>query len=184
MNEQTSSDGFSRVSRLNHWIVGAAILALLGLGMVFHEMPRGPERASLQAIHVSIGTLAILPILFRIFWRVREGFPEPLPGPRWQHVASKVVHWAMLLCLLGLVISGPLAAWSSRIGELGVFGWFAIPSPFGASAALHEAAENAHAVMARPILLILLIVHVLAVVKHLVINKDRTLMRMVTGPRA
>lgn len=183
MQSDETTDGFSRLSRLNHWIVGAAILALFGLGLVFHEMPRGPERASLQALHVSIGTLAVLPILFRIFWRVREGFPEPLPAPRWQHIASKIVHWGLLLCLLSLVISGPLAQWSGRAGELSVFGWFAIPSPVSPSRALHEAAENAHAVIARPFLMVLLIVHVLAVVKHLVIDKDRTLMRMVTGPR-
>jgi len=183
MLDKKPTDGFSLVSRLNHWIVGAAILALFGIGLVFHEMPRGPDRASLHALHVSIGTLAILPFLFRIFWRVREGFPEPLPAPRWQHLASKLVYWGLLLCLLGLMISGPLAQWSGRIGELNVFGWFAIPSPFTPSRALLEAAENAHAVIARPFLLVLVIVHVLAVVKHLVIDKDRTLMRMVTGPR-
>jgi cytochrome b561 len=182
LNEKTTS-GFSLISRLNHWIVGGAVLALFGLGLVFHEMPRGPDRASLQALHVSIGTLAILPILFRIFWRVREGFPKPLPAPRWQ-VAAKVVHWGLLLCLLGMVISGPLSQWSGRIGTLDVFDWFSIPSPFSPSRAFQEAAENAHAVIARPFLLILLVVHVLAVVKHLVINKDRSLMRMITGDRA
>ena len=183
LNEKTPN-GFPLISRLNHWIIGAAVLALFGLGLVFHEMPRGPDRESLQAIHVSIGTLAILPILFRIFWRVREGFPEPLPAPRWQLIAAKVVHWGLLLCLLGMVISGPLAQWSGRIGALDVFGWFSIPSPFSPSRAFHEAAENAHAVIARPFLLVLLIIHVLAVVKHLVIHKDRSLMRMITGDRA
>jgi cytochrome b561 len=184
MPDGKTSTGFSLVSRVNHWIVGAAVLALLGLGIVFHDMPRGPDREALQAIHVSIGTLAVLPILFRVLWRVREGFPAPLPAPRWQHIASKIVHWGMLFCLLGLVVSGPLAQWSGRIGTLDVFGWFTIPSPFGPSRTLHDLAENAHAVIARPLLLVLIIVHILAVAKHLVIDKDRTLMRMVTGPRA
>jgi len=40
-----------------------------------------------------------------------------------------VVHWGLLLCLLGMVISGPLAQWSGRIGALDVFGWFSMPSP-------------------------------------------------------
>jgi cytochrome b561 len=62
------------------------------------------------------------------------------------------------------------AQWNDRIGELNVFGWFSTSSPFTAWRAVHEAAENAHAGIALPFLLVLLIVHILAVVKNLVIN--------------
>lgn len=179
-----ASNDISLTSRLNHWTVGALVIALLGMGIVFHDMPRGPERAELQALHVSIGVIAILPILFRVFWRVREGFPAPLPGPRWQHVTAKIVHWGLLIVLIGMVVSGPLAAWSSPQATIEVFGLFAIPSPFGASPGLHEAMENMHAVLARPFLLVFIAIHILAVLKHLVIDRDRTLARMVTGKGA
>jgi cytochrome b561 len=62
------------------------------------------------------------------------------------------------------------AQWNDRTGNLNVFSWFATSSPFTASSAVHEAAENAHAGSALPFLLVLLIVHILAVVKNLVIN--------------
>lgn len=179
-NEET---GFGLVSRLNHWIVGAGVLALFGLGLVFHDMPRGPDRAALQALHVSIGTLFVLPILFRVFWRVREGFPPSMPGPRWQHVAAKIVHWGLLAALVGLAITGPLTEWTGRAGALDFFGLFSIPSPFGASRGLHEAAETVHAILAQPILFVLLGVHILAALKHVAIDRDRTLARMVTGAR-
>ena len=51
-----------------------------------------------------------------------------------------------------------------------MFGWFATSSHFTASRALHEAAENAHAGITLPFHLVLLIVHILAVLKNLVIN--------------
>lgn len=180
MSDRTST-GFGAISRLNHWIVGAAVLALFGLGLIFHEMPRGPDRTALQALHVSIGTLAVLPILFRVFWRVREGFPTPLPGPRWQHVAAKIVHWGLLIALVGMATTGPLIEWTGRAGALDVFGWFSIPGPFAPSPGFHEAMEEIHAVIARPFLLVLLVVHVLAVAKHVAVDRDRTLARMVTG---
>jgi len=183
MSNVSGPAGFTLVSRLNHWIVGAAVLALFGIGLIFHDMPRGPDRAALQALHVSIGTLAALPILFRVFWRVREGFPPPLPGPRWQLIAAKVVHWALLLTIFGLAVTGPVGEWTGREGALDVFGWFSVPSPIGASRDLHNAAEAIHATLAQPILLILLVVHVGAVAKHLVIDRDRTLMRMIRGDR-
>jgi cytochrome b561 len=62
------------------------------------------------------------------------------------------------------------AQWNDRTGDLNVFGWFATSSPFTASRALHEAAENAHAGITLPFHLVLLIVHILAVLKNLVIN--------------
>ncbi len=147
-------------------------------------MPRGPDRTALQALHVSIGAIAVLPILFRVFWRVREGFPAPLPGPRWQHLASRIVHWGLLVVLVGMAISGPLIDWTGRAGAVEVLGLFAIPSPIPASRGLHEAMEAIHATLARPFLLVFLAVHILAVLKHLVIDRDRTLARMVTGKGA
>ena len=183
-NTHDRTTGFGLVSRLNHWIVGAGVLALFGLGLVFHDMPRGPDRAALQALHVSIGTLFVLPILFRVFWRVREGFPPALPGPRWQHLAAKIVHWGLLAVLVGMAITGPLTEWTGRTGALEVFGLFSIPSPFGVSRTLHEVAETVHGFLAQPVLFILLAVHILAALKHVAIDRDRTLARMVTGERA
>jgi len=181
MTDTQASTNVSLLSRINHWTVGAAVLALFGLGLVFHEMPRGPDRTALLDLHISIGVVAFLPILFRVFWRVREGFPAPLPGPRWQHAAAKAVHWGLMLSILGLATTGVLAGWTSPRSGLPVFGWFTIPSPFGYDWALHETLEVVHAFLSRPLLLILLIVHIGAVLKHLVIDRDRTLVRMVTG---
>jgi cytochrome b561 len=34
-------ESYGAISRFNHWLGAAAILVLLGIGLYFHEMPRG-----------------------------------------------------------------------------------------------------------------------------------------------
>ncbi len=64
-----------------------------------------------------------------------------------------------------------------------MFGAFTLPSPFSTrNEGVHELAELLHAV-GRWSLIVLGSLHILAVVKHSWIDKDRVLQRMLTPPR-
>ena len=66
---------------------------------------------------------------------------------------------------------------------INVFGWFAIPSPLGEMPALHKGLEIVHALGAK-VLLFALAVHILAALKHALLDRDGTLWRMLGRPTA
>ena len=171
-------DRYGLVSVVNHWLTVVLMLTLLVIGLQFEDLPRGPERAMLQDLHVSIGVAALLYFLFRLGWRANQGFPAPVAAAAgWQETAARLVHRLLMLDLLVLMVSGPLTPWSVA-QPLSVFGLFALPSPLPRLPALHQVFEVVHKVAGKPVFFVLLGLHVLGVLKHAIIDRDATLRRM------
>jgi len=174
--KDTETD-YGRISKVNHWLVALVVIILLGLGLYFHDLPRGPDRAELQALHASIGVLAILYFVFRVFWRNLMGFPEDPPGPEWQAKLARFVHIVLLVAIIVQAVSGPMAVWTTG-RSIHVFNWFSLWSPMPRNMALHETFEVIHAITAQYVILPLLVLHVLAALKRTFIDRDGTLRRM------
>jgi cytochrome b561 len=173
MSLYDSKESYGAISRLNHWLGAAAILVLLGIGLYFHEMPRGEERLYWLRLHVALGVLAFAPLAFRVGWRIASRSPAALPQAPWQQRATRAVHAALLAGIAALLVTGPLMVWSAG-RPIAVFDWFAIPSPLGDAPTLHEALETVHAVVSR-LLIVAIGVHVLGALKHAII--DRAVLR-------
>lgn len=176
MNLQDTPARYGAVSVFNHWLGATLIVALLAIGLYFEDMPRGDEKLYWLRLHISLGALALLPLAFRVFWRARSDSPAPLPQPPALDKLARVLHIALLAAIAVLLVSGPLAVWSGG-RAISVFGWFALPSPMGEMPVLHKALEVAHGVAAK-VLLFSLAAHVLAALKHALIDRDGTLWRI------
>jgi cytochrome b561 len=171
-----SGTTYGAISRLNHWIGALLLLLLLAIGLLFEDLPRGPELSALKALHIAFGTIAIPFLVFRVFWRLRAGTPQPLPQPRALMLLSKAVHIGLLLCIVVLVVTGPLSIWA--IGRpFGIAGVLQIPSPLPLFKAWHEPLEHLHGWAADGVIA-LVILHLLGVVKHQFIDRDALLARM------
>lgn len=177
MNKPASYD---RISRLNHWIVAIAVIGMLGFGLYleYGGLSR-EERGPLVGIHRSIGVLILIYGSWRVFWRLVQGFPAPASTMmRWQSLVSKIVHWSLLAGILLMPLSG-IAFTVFRGRPVDVFGWFAIPAqteiPWIVSTAsvLHQYVGIG--------LSLIVVVHIAAALKHHFLDRDKTLVRMVTG---
>lgn len=179
-----SHGSYGLVSRLNHWLGAALVLLLLGLGLYFEDMPRGPEKIYWLKLHVAIGALAVPLLAFRVLWRLRHlhSGPAEFEQPVALQWLTRIVHGLLLLGMAVLILTGPLAVWSGG-RAIDVFGWFAIPSPTGENRALHEALEVVHAFTAK-LVLFAVIAHVLGAAKHLLFERQRLMGRMLGRPRA
>ncbi len=103
--------------------------------------------------------------------------PTPVPQPPTLNFLSTATHKLLLLAILIQFISGPLAIWSGG-RDINVFDLFAIPTPFATeNEAVHEGAEVAHAI-GRWMLLGLIVLHALGALKHVFIDRDGVLRRM------
>ena len=167
---------YGTVSIANHWIAAIAIVTILGLGLIFHELPRGTERSFLQGLHISIGVIAAPLIAWRIFWRIWSRYPEPVPGPHWQQRAAKLISVVLLAALAVLFITGPMTIWTAG-KAISIFDWIQLASPLPESRFLHEALEEIHEI-ASDVLMIALAVHIVAAAKHAFIDRDQTIRRI------
>jgi cytochrome b561 len=175
-----TSTPYNRISRLNHWIIAFAMIGMLGFGLYleYGGLPR-EAKGPLIGIHRSIGVLVLIYGSWRVLWRVIQGFPSPASQmPRWQTTVSKVVHWALLIGVLVMPLSG-IAFTVFRGRPVEVFGWFTIPAQTEMSWIV-TTASVAHQYVGIGLCLIVAL-HVAAAMKHHFIDRDETLTRMVRG---
>jgi cytochrome b561 len=176
MTTRDTPTAYGAVSRLNHWIGALFVILLLGIGLYFSDMPRGAEKTFWRALHIAIGTIAILFLLFRVFWRLRSTSPLAVPqAPALQRL-SHIVHTLMLVAIVVMVLSGPLIQWFGG-RPFGIFDLVQFPSPLPKSEIWHDRMEELHGWTAWTIIC-LAGLHVLAVIKHQFIDRDHILGRM------
>ena len=176
MQLKDSKSGYGLISIANHWVIAILIIAMIALGLYVEDMPRSPEKRFLVGLHQSFGILALALGLFRVHWRLRSGMPEPAVAiPRWQEVASTWTHRLMLAFVIVMPISGYL--WEAGEGHApSLFGLFSLPA-LPKSKLIEEIGHVVHGLGGK-LLQILILVHVLAALKHHLFDKDATLRRM------
>lgn len=159
---------YGRLSRLAHWGGALLTLTLLILGLVADEWPEGPRRNSLFGWHVTLGMLALLPLILRVQWRVLAMLggrsPRPLSPAGWTLLAEKAGHAALLVVLVVMLVSGPFVIWTHGI-PIEVRTWFEIPSPMGKNLRLHHYVSVVHALSSK-LLIALILVHIAGAVRH------------------
>lgn len=177
-----TQEKLSPITLILHWSVALFMVALLAVGFYMGEF----EAYGLYPIHKALGVVALVFVLARVIWRLKNGWPIPVrPLSRIEHRISVLMHWLLIMGTLLMPISGFLF---SAFGGYGVevFGWHLVPrnpNPENATeviafnAGISDAAHEAHEV-GGVLLVLLIVLHMAAALKHHVIDKDRTLLRM------
>jgi cytochrome b561 len=161
-----------------HWLIALLLLGQFAFGLLLEEIPRGtPERGYYVNLHKSSGILIGILILLRLGWRLTHR-PPPLPAamPPWQRQAARFSHAALYLCMLALPLSGYLASNFSKHGIkfFNIVRW----APWGPDDKTLYAVFNGAHHLAALLLALLVAVHVLAVAKHMLLDRDGLLLRM------
>jgi cytochrome b561 len=164
------------ISKLLHWTLALLLVGLVGLGWYMMEIEDQPGSAWYFNLHKSFGLIAATLILLRLLWRLSHK-PAPLPDsvPRWQGKISRFIHFLLYVCMIVMPITGFLGASFSKYG-INFFGW-QLPEWAAKNHDISEQFFEIHETFAW-ILVALVILHVLAAIKHLIINKDGVFQRM------
>ena len=160
---------YDKLSRWGHWFTALVFISMFAIGWYFHEMPRGDVKNYWRHLHISIGTLAWLLVMFRVVWRLRQGFLPAVEQQKYLQTISKISHWLLLLGVVIMFISGPLTIWSAG-RAISVFDWFSIPSPMERMHEFHEFLENVHGKVARATM-VLIVIHASAAIWHHIKHK-------------
>jgi cytochrome b561 len=163
-----------------HWLMAVLIIGMLWLGFSLEDIPRNtPARGFYLNLHKSFGVLVLMLVLLRMAWRARHKAP-PLPAamPGWQQQTAVWSHRLLYLCMVLQPLSGYLG---SSFGKFGVK-FFGIPLPQWAweSKPIQSFFGSIHGVVAIT-LLVLVVLHVAAALKHLLLDRDQVFQRMWPG---
>ena len=172
---QDSDTVYGWISILLHWVTAILIVTVWFLGKAILN-GTSEEVDARRGLHISLAACAWLLLLARVVWRARSGHPHVRGQSDRIHVVAKSVHYASLVTLLIMMVSGPLTVWA-RGFPVNVFGWFSVPGPVNASARLADTAYFVHS-NAATLLLILVLVHIGGALKHLMFHTDDTIVRM------
>lgn len=176
---RSNSKYWGAITVLLHWLTAILVIFLfiLGLWMVdlnyYHSWyNKAPH------IHQSIGMLLLFMIIFRIVWRVFNKVPDSLEAhSKIEKKMAYIMHMTLYILLLILLISGYFMV-SADGNKINIFNWFSLPpitENFMYQADLSGKIHFYTAIL----LIICTILHAIAALKHHIIDKDNTLIRMV-----
>jgi cytochrome b561 len=159
-----------------HWVLAALIVFMAALGWWMMTVEHEPGGERWIALHQSIGLVVFTLVLLRLVWRLTHR-PEPLPPgmPAWQVQLSRLMHWLLYAAMVLLPVTGIVGASHTRAG-LHFFG-LALPAWAAPDRATAKQFFNIHSILVW-VLVALVAMHVLAALKHLLLDGDEVFTRM------
>jgi cytochrome b561 len=165
---------FGWVSILLHWLGAAAIITLLFAGNSIHAS--GVNGDAALRFHTSVALSAYSLLWVRVIWRVARRHPGRLPRQsRGSYAIATPAHWILLAAIAAMLVTGPVMAWAGGL-PLRLF-TLVIPSPIEPTPWLFGTMHLGH-LAAAWILGWGTLLHVLAVIKHMAVDRDGSFDRM------
>jgi len=173
---------YSSPAVLLHWLVALLIFVTFPLGVYMHELPLSPDKLQLYSYHKWIGITILLLASLRVMWRVMH-IPPPLPDgmARWQRRVSQAVHGLLYMLILAIPLSGWLMS-SAKGFQTVWFGVLPLPDLIGKDKALGDLLAGVHQAL-NFTLLVLVILHVGAALKHHFMERRPFMQRMGWGKK-
>ncbi|MEO8988508.1 MAG: cytochrome b [Rhodanobacter sp.] len=176
MKLRSNDHQWGSVSKFFHWAIALAILCNGSFGLLMDLASSPMQKINWLALHKSIGLTVLALVLLRMLWRWGDGRPAEQPASALQMLAARLVHGVLYLVILAI----PLTGWwfNSVSGKpLQWFKLFNLPPLAAKNDAMRDFAHGVHEYLYW-FLLLLLVVHVGAAVKHHVFENDNVLRRM------
>ncbi len=174
------TDRYTPPAVVLHWLIALLIFVAFPLGLYMHELPLSPTKLQLYSYHKWIGITVLLLVGLRLAWRATHT-PPALPAgmSALQRKASHAVHGLLYLLMIAVPLSGWLMS-SAKGFQTVWFGVLPLPDLVGKDKALGEALEEVHEFL-NYTMLVLVVLHVAAAVKHQIQAGGTYLQRMKLG---
>ena len=162
---RSQPDSYSRTQITLHWLIAALVVfqIIFAEGIdVYGDALRNGQTPDITTYllgmgHVWAGIAVLVLMIARIGLRFSHGAPAPVAAPKLQDMAAKVVHGLFYLVLIAAPVTG-IAAWFFQIRPAGEIHHFT-----------------------KPVLIVLIGVHVVGALWHQFALKDDLMRRMVSS---
>lgn len=171
------TDRYTSTAIALHWMVAALIVGSFVIGLVAVELAVSPQKLRLYSWHKWIGVSIAVLALARLGWRLWHPAPALPPGMRrWERRAAAGSHALLYTLLLAVPVTGWLM--SSAAGfPVVYFGVLPLPDLVAKDKALADTLKLVHYALNKT-LLVLVLLHVTAALKHHFVDRDEVLVRM------
>jgi cytochrome b561 len=169
---------YSGLAMALHWLVGIAVIVTWRIAEAAEHAPDRAARSEIMGNHFALGVVIFALVAARFIWRQFNAPPPPVAGHSgWERRLARATHLAMYTLMLVM----PLAGWfamSLRGAPINVWNIITVPPlPVPENPDLAGQIFDIHAISGTA-LLVLIAVHILATLKHTLIDKDGTIFRM------
>ena len=184
----TSQSRYNAVAMSLHWLIAALLISNIGLAWYFKTLSRTASIGPVQ-LHKSIGITILILSVLRVAWRFISP-PPPLPASLagWERVAANTAYVLFYVVMLGMPLSGwAMSSASPLIHVFPITLYHLVPVPaIGPLTTLppaqmkqaHDIFEATHGLLAK-LAYALIVLHVLAALRHQFIKRDEVVSRMV-----
>ena len=174
---------YGKLDKFLHWIMAINLIATLVFARGMSSLPDDEKLLEYGDHGLSVTTITIL-LIIRIAWRMKEGFPAfPVTMRRIEILGARFMHYGLYIALVCQIVIGVLLA--STTEQAFVANGYSIDySRFGLiSDHYHDLLLTLHIALYW-LIVGLLIFHVMAALKHHVVDRDNILRRMLPFVRA
>ena len=173
---------YTSTAKTLHWLISLMIFCLLTLGFYMSDLPLSPDKLKFYSWHKWAGVTVFLLVIARMGWRITHtppGMPEQMP--KLQKVAATIFHFALYALMFLIPLSGWLMS-SAKGFQTVWFGVFPIPDLLPKDKVVGDALKEVHEALNK-LLIGVIVIHVIAALKHHFIDKDNVLKQMLPSLR-
>lgn len=169
---------YTRTAVSLHWLIAALIFAALFMGFTMTAMAISPGKLKLYNYHKWVGVTVLVLAMVRLAWRLGHRTPPLLPMPRWQQLAAHGGHSLLYILMFAVPVTG--WTYSNASGYPIVYlGLLPLPDLVERNRELAALWEEVHEALAISLAAVIAL-HVLAALKHVLIDRDGTMRRITT----
>lgn len=163
---------YGTFAKFLHWTMATLILLNYILGLTL-------EKSNLYNFHKQTGLTILVLLIIRVIWRLTSPYPGAVESlSTMERYAAKLGHLALYLFMLAIPLSGILMV-NSYGYPLKFWGVFTLPAIIGAqSDSASELISKVHEILAN-VMIAFVALHILAALKHHIIDKNEVLLRMI-----
>lgn len=122
MPTPVSPNRYGAIARWLHWTMFALIAVQIVGGFFLEDLPKGSALRGLAFDgHETLGIVAILLVLARVFWKLSHPGPDP-EGAAWQRTLAKAGHAALYVLMIAVPVVG-YAMVDAKGYDVAFFGW-------------------------------------------------------------
>ena len=174
MHVKNTLTEYGLISKLLHWISAVLLFAQIPLGFYLVDLDFGPERISLENIHITVGLSIFYLVILRLINKIINPTPKLEPSIfKGQRFLAKLNHVLLYVTILSVTISGILKKLFNGETLIILFKKIKLKDNFE----LSELFYDIH-VYSNYLIIILIAIHILAVIIHKYFFNDNLLKKI------
>jgi cytochrome b561 len=169
---------YSHTAILLHWLIALLIIGSFTLGLVMTDIPGiTPTKLKYYSWHKWAGVTILALATLRVLWRLSHRAPAyPTSMPRWEQSAAHHLHSLLYVLMFAVPLSGYFYTLAAGVPVV-YFGMVELPVLIAPNPELKPVLKGLHYWLNMG-LAAAVGLHIAAALKHLVIDRDGVIKRM------